>query len=113
MSVNSLAETGFVSSDNCREQGWVLKNSLATISQKLLRVRKLYKRFFRVSWTFSITPISAFLRKCEFFNSHRDYHQLSFGAPAFIRSHRFLRGCNIAFSPGFPVAGNRKWRGKI
>jgi hypothetical protein len=32
----------------------------------LLRVRKLYKRFFRVSWTFSITPISAFLRKCEF-----------------------------------------------
>jgi hypothetical protein len=32
-----------------------LKNSLASISQKLLRVRKLYKRFFPVSWTFSIT----------------------------------------------------------
>ena len=35
--------------DNCREQGWLLKNSLIKNSQKLLRVRKLYKRFCSVS----------------------------------------------------------------
>ena len=63
--------------DNCREQGWLLKNSLTSISQKLLRVRKLYKRFFTIAWTFSITRLSTFFRKTDFFNSHRDYHQLS------------------------------------
>jgi hypothetical protein len=41
------------------------------------RVRKLYKRFFPVSWTFSITRFSTFFRKTEFFNSHPCYQQLS------------------------------------
>ena len=40
--------------DNCREQGWLLKNSLARNLQELDRVRKLDKRFSPVSWTFSI-----------------------------------------------------------
>jgi hypothetical protein len=44
---------------------------------KLDRVRKLYKRFFPVSWTFSITRFSTFFRKTDFFNSHKDYHHLS------------------------------------
>jgi hypothetical protein len=35
--------------DNCRELGWLLKNSLSENSQKLLRVRKLYKRFSQVA----------------------------------------------------------------
>jgi hypothetical protein len=60
--------------DKWREQGWLLKNSLATKSQKLLRVRKLYKRFSPVSWTFSITRFSTIIRKTDFFNNHRDYH---------------------------------------
>ena len=58
-------------------RGWLLKNSLTAISQKLLRVRKLYERFVRVSWTFSITRLLTFFRKTDFFNSHRDYHYLS------------------------------------
>jgi hypothetical protein len=45
--------------------------------QKLDRVRKLYKRFFPVSWTFSITRFSTFFRKTEFFNSHACYRQLT------------------------------------
>jgi hypothetical protein len=56
---------------NCREQAWLLKNSLTQNLQKLDRVRKLYKRFFLVSWTFSITRFSTFFRKTDFFNSHR------------------------------------------
>ena len=52
---------------------WLLKNSLTGNLQKLDRVRKLYKRFFRVSWTFSITRFSTFFRKTDFFNSHRIY----------------------------------------
>ena len=48
-----------------------MKNSLATNSQKLLRVRKLYKRFSPVFETFSITRFSTFFRKTDFFNSHR------------------------------------------
>ena len=63
--------------DNCREQGWLLKNSLTRNLQKLDRVRKLYKRFFSASWTFSITRFLTFFRKTDFFNSHRDYHYLS------------------------------------
>ena len=63
--------------DNCREILWLLNNSLATNSQKLLRVRKLYKRLFPVSWTFSITRFSTFIRKTEFFNSHKISQHLS------------------------------------
>jgi hypothetical protein len=63
-------------SDRCREQGWLLKNSLTRNLKKLDRVRKLYKRFFPVSWTFSITRFSTFFRKTDFFNSHRIYQQL-------------------------------------
>ena len=59
---------------NCCEQGWLLKNSLTRNLQKLDRVRKLDKRFFSVSWTFSITRFLTFFRKTDFFNSHRDYH---------------------------------------
>ncbi|MGA8307289.1 MAG: hypothetical protein WB723_16565, partial [Candidatus Acidiferrales bacterium] len=39
--------------------------------------RKLYKRFFSVTWTFSITRFSTFFRKTDFFNSHSSSHQLS------------------------------------
>jgi hypothetical protein len=35
--------------DNCREQGWLLKNSLPGNPQKSDRVRKLHKRFFLVA----------------------------------------------------------------
>jgi len=44
---------------------------------KLLRVRKLYKRFFPVSWTFSITRFSTIIRKTDFFNSQPCSRQLS------------------------------------
>ena len=37
--------TRMVGLDRCWEILWLLENSLATNSQKLLRVRKLYKRF--------------------------------------------------------------------
>ena len=40
--INALTEHWL--SDRCRETGWLLKYSLVTDSQKLLRVRKLYKR---------------------------------------------------------------------
>jgi hypothetical protein len=63
--------------DRCREQEWLLKNSLTRNLQKLDRIRKLYKRFFPVSWTFSITRFSTFFRKTDFFNSHSSYHHLS------------------------------------
>jgi hypothetical protein len=43
----------------------------------LLRVRRLYKRFFSVAWTFSITRFSTFFRKTDFFNSHRISQRLS------------------------------------
>ena len=56
---------------------WLLKNSLTSISQKLLRVRKLYKRFLSVAWTFSITRFSTFFRKTDFVNSHPSSHNLS------------------------------------
>jgi hypothetical protein len=46
----------------------MLKNSLTRNLQKLDRVRKLYKRFSPVSWTFSITRFSTFFRKTDFFN---------------------------------------------
>jgi hypothetical protein len=49
-----------------RQQEWLLKNSLTSISQKLLRIRKLYKRFFPVSWTFSITRFLTFSGKPSF-----------------------------------------------
>jgi hypothetical protein len=52
-------------------RGWLLKNSLTSISQKLLRVRKLYKRFSPVSWTLLITRFLTFFGKTDFFNSHR------------------------------------------
>src|SRR5580700_12071168 len=55
----------------------MLKNSPTRNLQKLDRVRKLYKRFFPVSWTFSITRFLTFLRKTEFFNSHSSSHHLS------------------------------------
>ena len=58
-------------SRSTRQQEWLLKNSLTSISQKLLRIRKLYKRFFPVSWTFSITRFSTFFKKTDFFNSHK------------------------------------------
>jgi hypothetical protein len=51
----------------CCEQGWVLKNSLSENSQKLLRVRKLYKRFFSVAWTLFYHPIFDFLKKTRLF----------------------------------------------
>ena len=56
---------------------WLLKNSLRKNPEKLLGVRNLYKRFFPVSRTFSITRFSIFFGKPDFFNSHRDYHYLS------------------------------------
>jgi hypothetical protein len=43
-----------------------LKNSLTRNLQKLDRVRKLYKRFFPVSWTFSITDFRLFSEKPSF-----------------------------------------------
>ena len=52
----------------CCEIPWLLKNSLTSISQKLLRVSKLYKRFPPVARTFSITRFSTFFRKTDFFN---------------------------------------------
>ena len=54
-----------------------MKNSLTRNLQKLDRVRKLYKRFFSASWTFSITRFLTFFRKTDFFNSHRIYQHLS------------------------------------
>ena len=45
-----------------------MKNSITRNLQELDRVRKLYKRFFRVSWTFSITRFLTFFRKTDFFN---------------------------------------------
>jgi hypothetical protein len=62
--------------DNCREQGWVLKNSLPGNPQKSDRVGKLYERFFHIAKAFSVTQISAFFRKNEFFNTHRVSHHL-------------------------------------
>jgi hypothetical protein len=54
-----------------------LKNSLFGNPQKSDRVRKLYERFSHLAQTFSITRILAFLKKGEFFNSHRIYRHLS------------------------------------
>ena len=48
------------------EEEWLLKNSLIRNLKKLDRVRKLYKRFFSVSWTFSIIQISTFFEEPSF-----------------------------------------------
>jgi hypothetical protein len=56
---------------------WLLKNSLNRNLQKSDRVRKPYKRFFSVFWTFSIARFSTFFRKTEFFNSHSSSHHVS------------------------------------
>ena len=71
-----------------------MKNSLATNSQKLLRVRKLYKRFSPVFETFSITRFSTFFRKTDFFNSHNLLPTLIWRFPEFLISvsmgHRLI-----------------------
>ena len=72
-----LHNNGAYDLDRCWEILWLLKNSLTRNLQKLDRVRKLYKRFFSVSWTFSITRFLTFFRKTDFFNSHTSSHHLS------------------------------------
>ena len=54
-----------------------VEKSLTRNLQKLDRVRKLCKRFFSVSWTFSITRFPNFSEKPTFYNSHSSSHQPS------------------------------------
>jgi hypothetical protein len=82
-------------------RGWLLKNSLTSISQKLLRVRKLYKRFSPVSWTLLITRFLTFFGKTDFFNSHGDYHESHFEIDGGKRIYRHLSGSVPFLRPKF------------
>src|ERR1019366_4471095 len=57
----------------CREQPWVLKNSLAKITLKNRRARMPYKRFSPTGHTFPVTYFGALFRENEFFQQRRDF----------------------------------------
>ena len=65
------------SHDSCREQPWLLKNSLAESARKNRRARMTYKRFSPDADTFLVIRFKPVFGKTEFFNSYSDYHSQS------------------------------------
>jgi hypothetical protein len=61
----------------CREQPWLLKNSLAESARKNRRARMTYKRFSPNADTFLVIRFKPVFGKTEFFNSYSLYHSLS------------------------------------